>query len=33
MKISQHLSAAGIDRYFHVRGPKWYTTAELVLGD
>ena len=31
-KISQHLCAAGIDRYFHRRGPKWYTTAELVLG-
>jgi len=31
-KITQHLRAAGIQRYFHVRGPKWYTTAELVLG-
>ncbi|MDD9953626.1 MAG: transposase [Candidatus Woesearchaeota archaeon] len=31
-KVSQHLRTAGIDRYLHVRGPKWYTTAELVLG-
>lgn len=31
-KISQHLCAAGIDRYFHRLGPKYYTTCELVLG-
>ena len=32
MRISQHLRAAGVQRYFHRRGPKWYTTAQLVLG-
>jgi len=31
-KIAQHLRTAGVQRYFHTRGPKWYTTAELVLG-
>ncbi|MDD9954313.1 MAG: transposase [Candidatus Woesearchaeota archaeon] len=31
-KITQHLRAADIQRYMHTRGPKWYTTAELVLG-
>lgn len=31
-KVTQHLRAAGVQRYFHHKGPKFYSTAELVLG-